>query len=160
MEVANVTASVVAGVASPAKVAIARCAVVAMSFCTINGALANDCPGPDGSFNSFLARFTDDIEFQRHRVVDPLVYRTGSLYQQTTDVELWAVDKVQALKTPLVMSRKQRRRFGILQTITFVTADYAQAHFEKPEADSYRLALTFRKIDGCWYLEQLFDASL
>lgn len=64
------------------------------------------------------------------------------------------------LRPRLVMSRKQRRRFGIPQTITFVTADYAQAHFEKPEADSYRLALAFRKIDGCWYLEHFSDASL
>jgi hypothetical protein len=126
----------------------------------MSSAFATACPGPDVTFRSFLARCTDDSEFQRDRVVDPLIYRTGNPHDQTNNVELWDIEKVRALKQPLVMQKKTQRRHGINQSIPFATSLYAQAYYDKPEADSYRLLLTFRRIDGCWYLEQLYDLSL
>lgn len=118
------------------------------------------CPKPDATFSGFLAQFAADTKFQRKRVILPLVYRYGSYWISNPEIELWDANKIQALKEPLMLPESKRKERGIVQEIPIRTEGYVEVYHHKAEADTYQSLFKFRKVEGCWYLEEIHDTSL
>ena len=118
------------------------------------------CPKPDATFDRFLAQFISDTTFQRSRIILPLVYRYGSYSLKDPEIQLWDIQKVKKLESPLILSGPQRMERDIVQKMPIKTKDYVEVFHGKSEADSYRILFKFRNLEGCWYLEELHETSL
>jgi hypothetical protein len=120
-----------------------------------------ECKKPDVSFKSFLPRFTDDKAFRSIRTVLPLVARAGDGVTVPTSIELWTRTRTEALKTPLINSRQEMKKKGLVQNIGMLDAEYGYAEvFQgQPEADAIKLLYGFRRHGGCWFLEEFNDLS-
>jgi len=119
------------------------------------------CKKPDASFKSFLPRFTDDKAFRGTRMVLPLVARAGDNVTTPATIEFWTRTHIQALKGPLVYSRAELKKKGLVQNIEMLQDDYGYAEvFQgQPEGDAIKLFYGFRRHDGCWFLEEFNDLS-
>ena len=118
------------------------------------------CPTPDRSFKTFLQRFEEDIEFQRSRLVLPLVSRSGEYTMTDVLVELWDIEKIKKMDYPLILSRQGRKTEKVTEDIVLFTKRYAETFHDGPsESDMYRMLYKFRQIDGCWFLEEVHDKS-
>lgn len=118
------------------------------------------CPVPDRSFKAFLQRFEEDVEFQRSRLVLPLVSRSGEYTMTDALVELWDIEKIKKLDYPLILSRQSRKAEKVAEDFVLLTKRYAEVfHDGPPESDMYRMLYKFRHIDGCWFLEEVHDKS-
>lgn len=120
----------------------------------------SNCQEPDKNFKGFLSKFAEDRKFQIERSVFPLVARFGAPDAAPPTIELWGAGTVQDFKTPIILSRAERRKMGLEQEVLFSTEWVAEVLHFKPEADSYRVRFLFRKYRGCWYLEQFHDTAL
>jgi hypothetical protein len=118
------------------------------------------CPVPDKSFQSFLTRFSEDMQFRDSRITFPVVYRRGRFENSDLELQLWGTARLGALGGPLIMSRAQRRERDIVQEFRLVARDYAEVYHHKRDGDSYEVLFSFRRIAGCWFLEGLHDTSL
>lgn len=118
------------------------------------------CTIPDQSFKTFLQRFEEDIEFQRSRLVLPLVSRSGEYTMANVLIELWDIEKIKALDYPLILSRQGRKTENVTESILLPTKRYTEVfHDGPPESDLYRRLYKFRSIDNCWFLEEVHDKS-
>jgi hypothetical protein len=118
------------------------------------------CPTPDRSFKAFLQRFEEDIEFQRSRLVLPLVSRSGEYTMTNTLVELWDIEKIKKLSYPLILTRQGRKTEKVAEDVVLFTKRYVEVfHDGPPESDMYRMLYKFRNIEGCWFLEEVHDKS-
>lgn len=118
------------------------------------------CPTPDRSFKAFLQRFEGDIEFQRARLVLPLVSRAGEYTMTDVMIELWDMEKIKSLDYPLILPQKKRQAEKVMETILLSTKRYAEIFQDgPPESDVYRMLYKFRNVDGCWFLEEVHDKS-
>ena len=118
------------------------------------------CAKADGSFASFLNRFTNDQKFQRSRLSLPLVARSGDGVTASATTELWDIQHIKELKDPLIYSDVGRRKRHISQSVDLVhetpsVAEVWQA--EDAESDAVKLQYWFRKQAGCWYLAEFDD---
>src|SRR5438128_3740780 len=88
-----------------------------------SGALAQEarCSVPDKSFESFLARFSENEQFRSGRIVFPMMYRHGRFENGDLQAQLWDAERVKALGTPLFMSRAQRTARDVVQKLPRVT---------------------------------------
>jgi hypothetical protein len=128
-----------------------------------SGALAQGarCSVPDKSFESFLARFSENEHFRSGRIAFPVIYRHGRFENGDLQAQLWDAERVTALGTPpLFLSRTQRAARDVVQELPLVTKDYAEVYHRKREGDSYEVTFAFRRHGGCWFLEGLHDTSL
>lgn len=118
------------------------------------------CPTSDRSFKAFLQRFEEDIEFQRSRLVLPLVSRSGEYTMTDVLVELWGIEKIRKLDYPLILSRQGKKTENVTESILLSTKRYAEVfHDGPPESDVYRMLYKFRNVDNCWFLEEVHDKS-
>ena len=126
------------------------------------GSFLPNCDKADAAFDSFLAKFTEDLAFQRSRLVYPLVVRYGNYGTSSITVQLLDKTDVTKLKDPLIYSEKERKNLDLVQEISLLQENrYAESfQVNAGEADSIRLLYKFRNISGCWYLEELHDKSL
>jgi hypothetical protein len=118
------------------------------------------CSVPDKSFESFLARFSENEEFRSGRIVFPMMYRHGRFENGDLRAQLWDAERVKALGASLFMSRAQRTARDVVQELPLVTKGYAEVYHHKREGDSYEVTFAFRRFGGCWFLEGLHDTSL
>ena len=118
------------------------------------------CSVPDKSFESFLARFSENEQFRSGRIVFPMVYRHGRFENGDLQAQLWDAERVKALGTSLFMSRAQRTARDVVQELPIITKEYAEVYHYKRESDSYEVTFSFRRFGGCWFLEGLHDTSL
>ena len=118
------------------------------------------CSKPDRSFKEFLQHFEESIEFQRNRIVLPLVARFGDYTMTNVVIELWDAEKLKKLDYPLILSSQGRVKNHVVESILLSTKRYAEVfHDGPPESDLYRVLYKFRNIDGCWFLEGIHDKS-
>jgi hypothetical protein len=118
------------------------------------------CPKPDRSFKAFLQRFEEDIEFQRSRLVLPLVYRSGEYTMTNVLVELWDIEKIKKLDYPLILSKRGKKTENVTEAILLSTKRYTEIFHDGPSgSDLYRMLYKFRSIDSCWFLEEVHDKS-
>ena len=118
------------------------------------------CAKVDGSFASFLHRFTNDQKFQRSRLSLPLVARSGDGVTTAATTELWDMRQIEELKSPLIYSDVGRRKGHVSQSVGLVhetpsVAEVWQA--QDAEGDAVKLQYWFRKQAGCWYLAEFDD---
>ncbi|HEY1709051.1 MAG TPA: hypothetical protein VGG10_12355 [Rhizomicrobium sp.] len=141
---------------APLLVALAAC------WCDSSSAVTPRCAKPDASFKVFLSRFTDDKDFQRARLVLPLVARAGNYQTWDASVELWSLKKIGQMSDPLIYSRQDRKRLNLSQDIVELRPNrYAEVYQANAgEADDTRLLYRFRDLEGCWFLEEIDDRSL
>lgn len=120
------------------------------------------CANSDSSFSTFLSRFTDDIAFQRSRLVLPLVSRYGDYEMSIQIVELLNRSEIMKLKDPLIYSRAELKNLNLEQSVLLLQKDrYAEVYQANAgEADDTRLLYKFRNVSGCWFLEETHDRSL
>lgn len=119
------------------------------------------CPKPDASFQSFLTRFTNDIEFQRSRLVLPLIARAGDGATSPATVDVWSMKDVRKLQDPLIYSTAELKKLNIGQSVDLIhdqspsVAEVWQQ--ERGGSDAIKLQYWFRKyLNGCWALAE-FD---
>lgn len=118
------------------------------------------CPAPDRSFKAFLQQFEEDIEFQRSRLVLPLVSRSGEYTMTNVLVEPRDIEKIKELDYPLMLSRQGRKIENVTESILLSTKRYAEVfHDGPPEYDLYRMLYKFRSINNSWFLEAVYDKS-
>jgi len=118
------------------------------------------CSTPDHSFKKFLQRFEENIEFQRSRIVLPMVARFGDYTMTNVIIELWNTEKIKNLNYPLILSSQGRKKEHVIESIMISTKRYTEVfHDGPPESDLYRVLYKFRNIDGCWFLEEMHDKS-
>jgi hypothetical protein len=115
------------------------------------------CKKADASFRSFLSRFTDDLEFQRGRLVTPLVARAGDNVTTEMTIELWTLDHIKSLKYPLIYSSRERKKQDLDQSILLQTKRYAEVFQQQREADAIRMQYRFQYYTGCWFLIEVED---
>jgi hypothetical protein len=120
------------------------------------------CVKIEQSFKAFLSRFTDDIAFQRSRLVLPLVSRSGDYEEGSLKVDLLSRSNIEKLKDPLIYSRAELKKLNLAQSILLLQKDrYAEVYQANAgEADDTRLLYKFRNVSGCWFLEETHDRSL
>ena len=138
-----------------------RIFVLAMMIVSPTTALSVvQCSTPDHSFKEFLQRFEESIEFQRSRIVLPMVTRFGDYTMTNVVIELWSSEKLKKLDYPLILSLHGRKKEHVMESIVLSTKRYAEVfHDGPPESDLYRVLYKFRNIDGCWFLEEMHDKS-
>jgi hypothetical protein len=116
------------------------------------------CNKPDGNFPAFLSRFTKDVDFQRARIIFPLVSRAGNGVTDPATIELWTMKDVKALTDPLIYSSAGRRAEGLIQSIAMMPGNrYAEVVQDQREADVIMLRYRFGNFSGCWFLEEVDD---
>lgn len=142
------------------------CLVAFLSvFCTLAAAhpvptTSPKCMAHDRSLPDFVSRFTNDVSFQRTRLVLPLVSRTGDNLVTEMTIELWSLADVKRLKFPLILSDKDRGKQDIEQSITQLPDKLSAQVFQgQREADSFLMTYKFSNFEGCWYLEEVDDES-
>jgi hypothetical protein len=88
-----------------------------------SGALAQGarCSVPDKSFESLLARFSENEQFRSGRIVFPMIYRHGRFENGDLQAQLWDAERVTALGIPLFLSRTQRAARDVVQELPLVT---------------------------------------
>ena len=120
------------------------------------------CEKKDQSFKTFLSRFTEDIAFQRSRLVLPLVSRYGNYDMAIPKIELLSRSDIMKLKDPLIYSRAELKKLNLAQSVLLLQKDrYAEVYQANAgEADDTRLLYKFRNVSGCWFLEETHDRSL
>jgi hypothetical protein len=125
------------------------------------GQMVLECPVPDkNGFDDFLKKFEEDINFQRTRLILPLVVREGDYSMAVVEVSLWDLGKIKSLQEPLILSKSQRKKELVTEDILLNTKRYVEVfHDGPPESDLYRMLYKFRFVNGCWYLEELHDKS-
>jgi len=136
---------------------------VAVCFLQISSATAGGikCIKQDASFAEFLDRFTENILFQRSRIVLPLVAKFGDYRLVEPIIKIWTLKDISSLPYPLIYSKMQRKKGKLVQTILLNTERYFEVYQEYGgEGDSPRILYKFRNISGCWYLEEIHDKSL
>jgi hypothetical protein len=121
------------------------------------------CTKPDISFQEFLNRFTNDVGFQRSRLMLPLIARAGDGKTSPATVESWSIKQIRDLKDPLIYSTADLRKFYLQQSVDMLH-DAAPSIAEvwqrnRAESDAIKLQYWFRKFDGCWVLTELDDWS-
>ena len=101
------------------------------------------CVKSDPSFKAFLSRFTNDIAFQRSRLVLPLVSRSGDYEMGSQKVELLSRSNIEKLKHPLIYSRAELKKLNLAQSVLLLQKDrYAEVYQANAgEADDSSLAL-------------------
>jgi hypothetical protein len=124
------------------------------------GSAAAECKVPDASFKTFLSRFEQELAFQYSRIIFPLVFRTGDYSMTEVEIKLLDLPKVKSEKDPWILSETARKAKGILETWPVLTPRYVEVFHKRPEADSYRVLYKFRRVEGCWYLEEIHDQGL
>ncbi|MES1982630.1 MAG: hypothetical protein V4443_09145 [Pseudomonadota bacterium] len=118
------------------------------------------CAKADPSFTHFLETFSEDKNFQRGRILVPLVVRQGDYFVNGAEVKLMSQPEIAKLPYSLFRSAKERKADYVSQSIALETSRYAEVLHDKDEADSDRVLYMFRNIEGCWFLEEFHDKSL
>ena len=155
----NMTLSVFRNIKHVTLCALRLLVVLLVALPTVAFAVVQ-CPSHDQSFETFLQQFEEDIEFQRSRIVLPLVYRSGEYTMTNVMVELWNLEKIKKLDYPLILSRQGRKTEKVTEDIVLSTKRYVEVfHDGPPDSDLYRVLYKFRNIDGCWFLEEVHDKS-
>jgi hypothetical protein len=134
---------------------VAMSAPFALAPCTASAAVS--CKARDDSFERFLVRFEEDENFQRTRILYPLVHRIGDYSTGDLQVELWSIAKVQATQPPLIATPAQRKAKQIGEALLLATYWYAEVAHQRLEGDDFRIHYKFRCIEGCWFLEEVHD---
>jgi hypothetical protein len=123
-------------------------------------ATGTSCAKADASFGDFLRRFGENKQFQKQRIVLPLVARFGDYQVADPQIKLLSSSELDKLDYPLFRSNSEMRRDAIAQSVLLATKRYAEVIQDQDEADSDRVLFKFRSIGGCWFLEELHDTSL
>jgi hypothetical protein len=141
------------------KIALKLFVFLALCVPLICHAQIERCQIPDKSFKAFFGRFVDDLQFQRSRIIFPLMYRYGDYTITNPTIELWDLKKVESLADPLIRNMKQRKSENIAQSFLLVTNRYSEVFHDVPNGDYERVLYKFRNINSCWYLEEVHDKS-
>lgn len=118
------------------------------------------CSVEDKSFDEFFSRFTENTQVQEERVVIPLVIRSFSTIAQTEpNIKIWdrakLVEEIRKTNEPLVYSEKRRLQLGIAREFLVKTKSAVEVFYHLPEADTHQTVYVFRKVRGCWFLEEV-----
>lgn len=137
-----------------------RYVLVAVLLWPVASSAIVTCNVPDRSFRHFLQKFANYPNFQQSRIIFPLVHRFGDYTMTEPLIELWDLSQVKGLSYPLILSDRQRKAEGIEQLFVLTTRRYVEIVQDRPEADDYRMLYKFRRINGCWFLEEAHDKAL
>ncbi len=118
------------------------------------------CSVRDKSFDEFFAKFTENTQLQKERVVAPLVIRRFSEIARTEPtIELEDREKVTeeilSTKEPLVCSEKRRASLGLVKEFLVKSKHVVEVYYHTLESDTRQIIYVFRKISGCWFLEEV-----
>ena len=118
------------------------------------------CIRPDPSFSKFLDAFSENQGFQRSRVLVPLLLRSGEYTLHGATIQILDAVEIENLAVPLFRSKRERKNISVYQSVLFVTERYAEVFHGRSRADFDQVLYKFRKIDRCWFLEEMHDLSL
>jgi len=135
------------------------CALVLFISAPVSAA-GTPCEKADTSFAKFLRQFGENKQFQKRRIVLPLVARFGDYQMVAPEVKLMSSSELEKLDYPLFRSNEEMKRDGVAQSVLLSTKRYAEVVQDQADADSDRILFKFRSIGGCWFLEELHDKSL
>ncbi|MCR5880732.1 hypothetical protein [Phenylobacterium sp. J367] len=124
------------------------------------GLLLSGCasisPACSGDFDAFLARFGEDVAFQRE-FTSPTVVVTASEPGGIAEQVITRRAKSD-LTFPLMPPAAERRRLGLVEKAEH-NGPRATFRFARPDSDAHSMSFTFER-RGCWALTQIDDQSL
>jgi hypothetical protein len=115
------------------------------------------CQSPDADFDTFIARFANDRQFQLDRTLYPLQVQLG--LAGASIKQKWERARLATLDAPLVARRAELSSQGLRQYARQLKAKQVELMQFRPGAlDSGRFYL-FKLKRGCWYLSSFTDRA-